>query len=93
MMLLQEISRSFERNALKYFSEDFEKHKNYLLRVAFGRNSRSMGICFADIYVPMSGGDVAGSYILLNFLRQAFNCVIVDYNLCSFFFKVFDQII
>ena len=42
MKLLQEISRDFEKNALKYFSEDFEKHKNYLLKAAFGRNSASI---------------------------------------------------
>ncbi|MFC1713571.1 AAA family ATPase [Candidatus Poribacteria bacterium] len=39
MKLLQEISRAFQENALKYFSEDFQKHKNYLLKVVFGRNS------------------------------------------------------
>ena len=42
MKLLQEISGAFEENALRYFSEDFEKHRNYLLKVAFGRNSTSI---------------------------------------------------
>ena len=39
MLFQKEIQEAFERNALEYFGKDFEKHKNYLLNVAFGRNS------------------------------------------------------
>ena len=39
MLFEREIKESFERNALEYFGKDFEKHKNYLLNVAFARNS------------------------------------------------------
>ncbi|MFC1718517.1 AAA family ATPase [Candidatus Poribacteria bacterium] len=39
MLFQKEISEAFERNALEYLGKDFEKHKNYLLNVAFGRNS------------------------------------------------------
>ncbi len=39
MKFQQEISDAFERNALEYFQKDFGKHKNYLLKVAFGRDS------------------------------------------------------
>ncbi|MFC1714613.1 hypothetical protein ACFL6S_13180, partial [Candidatus Poribacteria bacterium] len=39
MLFEKEIQESFERNALEYFGKDFGKHKNYLLNVAFGRNS------------------------------------------------------
>ena len=39
MKLYREISEAFERNALEYLEKDFVKHKDYLLRVAFGRNS------------------------------------------------------
>ena len=39
MLFQKEISEAFERNALEYFGKDFEKHKNYLLNVAVGRNS------------------------------------------------------
>ena len=42
MKLHQEISEAFERNAHEYFQKDFQKHKNYLLKVAFGRNSASI---------------------------------------------------
>ena len=39
MLFQKEISEAFERSALEYFGKDFDKHKNYLLNVAFGRNS------------------------------------------------------
>ena len=39
MLFANEIQESFERNALEYFGKDFDKHRNYLLNVAFGRNS------------------------------------------------------
>lgn len=39
MLFQKEISEAFERNALEYFGKDFDKHRNYLLKVAFGRNS------------------------------------------------------
>ena len=39
MRFHNEISEAFQKNALEYFGKDFEKHKNYLLKVAFGRNS------------------------------------------------------
>ena len=39
MLFQKEISEAFERNALEYLGKDFDKHKNYLLNVAFGRNS------------------------------------------------------
>ncbi len=42
MLFQKEISEAFERNALEYFGKDFDKHKNYLLNVAFGRNSALM---------------------------------------------------
>jgi len=39
VLFQKEISEAFERNALEYLGKDFEKHRNYLLKVAFGRNS------------------------------------------------------
>jgi len=39
VLFQKEISEAFERNALEYLGKDFDKHKNYLLNVAFGRNS------------------------------------------------------
>ena len=44
MELLKEISEAFKENALRCFEKDFEKHKNYLLNVAFGRNSRLFSV-------------------------------------------------
>ena len=35
----KEIQESFERNALEFFGKDFDKHRNYLLKVAFSGNS------------------------------------------------------
>jgi len=39
VLFRKEISETFERNALEYLGKDLDKHKNYLLKVALGRNS------------------------------------------------------
>ncbi|MBD3184967.1 hypothetical protein GF312_21975, partial [Candidatus Poribacteria bacterium] len=39
MLFEREIQGSFEKNATEYLGRDFEKHRNYLLKAVFGRNS------------------------------------------------------
>ena len=47
MLFEKEIQESFEKNALIYLSQDFDKHKNYLLKAAF-RNTISK-VAMSDV--------------------------------------------
>ena len=74
MKLSQQIADSFERYCLEYFQKDFSKHKNYLLKVAFGRNSSIISMKHFDEAILIYATDPnRGVRELYNVLQPVFN--------------------
>jgi MoxR-like ATPase len=72
MKLSQQIADAFERYCLEYFQKDFSKHKNYLLKVAFGRNSSIISIKHFDEAILIYATDPnRGVRELYNVLQSA----------------------
>jgi len=57
MKLQKEIAEEFERQATECFQKDFSKHKNYLLKVAFGQNSSIIPKQDFDDAITLYGSD------------------------------------
>lgn len=70
--LQNEIAQAFERQTLECFAKDFDKHKNYLLKVAFGRNSSLIVKQDFDDAISLYGSDPqAGVSMLFDALMPA----------------------
>jgi len=70
--LHNEIREAFERQTLECFAKDFSKHKNYLLKVAFGRNSSVIVKQDFDDAITLYGSDPqAGVSMLFDALMPA----------------------